>query len=151
MSQIIKGTVLWVCAFVAAVLAVSFFSRSQAIEVQVPLVTKQMIEENQAQIQQEQQHRQNTLLAKRRAELEVRLYQCQSNEDCIIVDKDPCGCLKGPQGVTAINAGLSLEFSRLMEKTFSATTACPSVASVEKECAPTARPVCRFNRCQIVY
>ena len=91
MSQMIKGMVLWVCAFVAAVLAVSFFSRSQAIEVQVPLVTKQMIEENQAQIQQEQQHRQNTLLAKRRAELEVRLYQCQSNEDCIIVDKDPCG------------------------------------------------------------
>ena len=150
MSQMIKGMVLWVCAFVAAVLAVSFFSRSQAIEVQMPLVTKQMIEENQAQIQQEQQHRQNTLLAKRRAELEVRLYQCQSDEDCIIVDKDPCGCLKGPQAVTAINAGLSLEFSRLMEKTFSAATACPSVAFVEKECAPAARPVCRFNRCQIV-
>ncbi len=151
MSQMIKGTFLLVCAFVAAVLAVSFFSRSQAIEVQVPLVTKQMIEENQAQIQQEQQHRQNTLLAKRRAELEVRLYQCQSDEDCIIVDKDPCGCLKGPKGVTAINAGLSLEFSRLMEKTFATATACPSVASTEKECAPTARPVCRKNRCQIVY
>ncbi len=151
MNQMIKGVFLLACAFVAAVLAVSFFSRSQPIEVQIPLVTKQMVEENQAQIQQEQQRRQHKLQAKKRAELEVRLYQCQSDEECVIVDQDPCGCLKGPEGVTAINAGLSLEFSRLMEKSYADATACPSTASTQKECSPTAHPVCQQNRCQIVY
>ncbi len=151
MSYKIKSLLLLICAAVAVLLAFSFFSRSEAIEVEMPLVTKQMVDENQDAIQKAEERRQNTVAARRRAELEVRLYQCDSDDQCIIVDQDPCGCLKGPEGVTAINSNLSLEFSRLLEKQFAAGAACPSVGSSEKECSASARAVCEQNRCKIVY
>lgn len=151
MNHKIKGLILLICAALAALMTVVFFSRSTPIEAQMPLVTRQMIDENQAEIQKQEQLRQSSAAARRRAELENRLYQCQSGEECIIVDKDPCGCLKGPEGVTAINSAMSLDFSRAMEKQFAAATACPSAGSTERECSPSARAVCEQNRCKIVY
>lgn len=151
MNYKIKGLFLIVCAAGALVLALSFLSRSKPIETQMPLVTRQMIQENQAQIEQQEQQRQSSAAARRRAELESRLYRCASSEECIIVDKDPCGCLKGPEGVTAINSSMSLDFSRMMEKQFSAATACPDKASSERECSASARAVCEQSHCKIIY
>ena len=101
--------------------------------------------------QKEQTQRSNAAAARRHAELISKMTACNTNEECVIVDKDPCGCLKGPEGVTAINASYSLEFSKLMEKRFALATACPSVGSTEKECSASARPVCLQNRCKIGY
>lgn len=151
MNHHIKGLILLVCAVGALGMAVMFFSRSTPIETQMPLVTREMIQENQAQIQQQEQQRQSSAAARRRAELEARLYQCKADEECIIVDRDPCGCLKGPEGVTAINSAMSLDFSRHMDKQFAAATACPSEGSVERECSASARPVCAEGRCKIIY
>ena len=53
MSQKIKGLFLLICAAGVLVLALSFFSRGTPIEVQMPLVTKQMVEEKQAQLKSE--------------------------------------------------------------------------------------------------
>ncbi len=150
MNQV-KGIALLLCAGVAVLLALAFYSRRNLIEVEMPLLTKQMVAERQEEIQKKEKHRQNVKEARLRAELEDRLVACQANEDCIIVDKDPCGCLKGPEGVTAINSSMALEFSRLMESAFAKATSCPSVGSTEKECSATAKPVCEQNICKIVY
>ena len=151
MNPKIKGIFLLVCAVFVLALAASFFTRSNPIEVQIPLVTRQMIDENQAAIKSAEAKRQNAAAERKRAELEKRLYQCQNDNECIIVDKDPCGCLKGPEGVTAINSAMSLEFSRFMQGQSSVASVCPSVASTERECSASARPVCQQNVCKIVY
>ena len=150
MNQI-KGIFLLLCSIVVLLLAFVFYSHRSAIEVQMPLLTSQMVTQREEEMQKEEHRRQSQQEARRRAALEERVISCQSDDDCIIVDKDPCGCLKGPEGVTAINSAMSLEFSRLMARTFANTTACPSVESKEKECSPTAKAVCEQNRCKIVY
>lgn len=150
MNQV-KGILLLICAGAAIVLSLVFYSRRSLIDVQMPLVTKEMVAERQEEIQKKEKRRQNAQQARRRAELEERLISCNVDEDCIIVDKDPCGCLRGPEGVTAINSSLSLEFSRLMEPVFAQATSCPSVASAEKECSASAKAVCQQNICKIAY
>lgn len=151
MKYKIKGLFLLVCACGAIWLALSFFGRFERIEASAPMVTAQMVQDYQAQVQEEEQKRQNADAARKRAEMQARMYRCQEDDECIIVDKDPCGCLSGPEGVTAINSEWSLEFSRMVEKQFATATTCPSVASVERECSASARPVCQDSRCQIVY
>ena len=147
----IKALFLLICAGVVLLLAVIFFSRGNPIEVQMPKVTVAMVEDYQSKIKAAQNKKQDAAAARKRAELEVRMYQCTHNDDCIIVDQDPCGCLKGPEGVTAINAAFSLEFSRLMQEGTSGSTVCPSVGSTERECSASARPACVQNRCKILY
>lgn len=151
MSYKIKSLLFIVGSAAALLLALYFFSKAVPMEARMSVLTKQMVEENQEQIRREETKRQNAETARRKAALEAKLYQCTANDECVMVDKDPCGCLKGPEGVTAINSSMSLEFSRLMEKQFSSATACPSVGSVERECSATARAECRHGRCKIVY
>ncbi len=151
MSQKIKGLFLLVCAAGVLILALSFFSRSTPIEVQMPLVTTQMVKENQAQLKSEEEQRQNAAAARKRAETEVRVRQCTADDQCIIVDRDPCGCLKGPEAVTAINSAMSLEFSQLVQSETFGSTVCPAVGSTERECSATARAVCQQNACTIIY
>lgn len=151
MSHRIQEVLLFICAVVVALLAVSFFMRAVPIQAQAPLLTEQLLNENRAELEQQEQKRQHTQAARRRAELEKHLYQCQANEDCIIVDKNPCGCLKGPNGVTAINSTHVMEFARMMEKQFPSTVSCPSVGSAERECSATATAVCDRGRCRIAY
>ena len=151
MIQKIKGLFLLLCTAGVLVLAASFFSRAKPIEAQMPLLTVQMVQENQAQLKSAEEQRQHAAAARKRAETEVRVRQCTADEQCIIVDRDPCGCLKGPEGVTAINSAMSLEFSQLIQSETSGSTVCPSVGSTEKECSATARAVCRQNACTIVY
>ena len=40
-----------------------------------------------------------------------KLVACSVDDDCIIVDKDPCGCLVGSAGVTSINVNHVLDFN----------------------------------------
>lgn len=151
MSFKIKGLFLLICACFVFVLGLSFLSKGSPIEAQMPLVTTDMVKDQQQQKKAAQEKQQDATAARKRAEIEARLYQCTQNEECIIVDKDPCGCLKGPEGVTAINAAMSLEFSRLMQAQISGSTVCPSVGSTERECSASARAVCVNNQCRITY
>lgn len=80
----------------------------------------------------------------------MRVYACSTNEDCIIVDKDPCGCSVGPKGVVAINVNHIVDFNA-MNNQKSVTSTCAEKVSQEKECSPSARPVCKARRCKIEY
>lgn len=151
MSMKIKGLILLVCAVGVLGLAASFFSRATPLKVQFIMLTPKMVEENQKAIEAAKTKRENAMAEKERAELEKKMYQCQTHNECIIVDKDPCGCFKGPEGVTAINAAYSLEFSRLLQEQSAVAEVCPAVASEERECSESARPVCRRNACTIIY
>lgn len=149
--KLIRNILLIICTTGAFWLSVVFFSHPAPIAVSTPALTRQMVEQSEEQMQQEKQKQQEAAAAQWRAELAKRMYNCQADEECIIVDKDPCGCLKGPASVTSINADFSLEFSKLMDKKFASMEVCPAVGSTEKECSPSARPVCKDNRCQIAY
>lgn len=151
MIQKIQGIVWLVCAAFVLILALSFFSRGTSIDASAPLVTVEMVKEKQSEIQAAAQHRQQEAAARRRAEMEERVRVCTADEQCIIVDRDPCGCFKGPEGVMAINSAMSLEFSQLVQAETSGSTVCPEVGSSEKECSSSARPVCQQNKCTIVY
>ena len=151
MKSRLYTVLIGVCIAGTLGLSVLFFLRYEPVSVEIPILTAQLLQENHAQIAQSAQQRQNAEAARKRQALEARMYSCQTREDCVIVDKHPCGCLKGPTGVTAINGSYSLEFSKLMDKQFSDTVSCPSVASTEKECAPSARAICRESRCEIIY
>ena len=151
MSLRIKEIILLCCAACVVLLTIAFYSRPEKLQADAPLVTQQMVKEYQDKVREATEKRQNAEAARQRAELETRMVQCQSNEECIIVDKDPCGCLTGPEGVTAINSEYSLEFSGLVEKDFSEAKTCPSIGSVERECSASARAVCQEQRCTIIY
>lgn len=78
-----------------------------------------------------------------------KIERCKTDEDCIIVDRDLCGCSIGPKGVTAINVNYAAEFAQRLSNKMAKT--CPETLSTEKECSPTAAAVCQENQCKIVY
>ncbi len=150
MTSKIKGIFFLICAVVVAWMAL-ILSEEAPARINISRITPQMVEEYQDLLDSKETKRQNATAARARAENENRMYRCEEDDECVIVDRDPCGCLKGPSGVTAINSEWSLEFSKFMEKQFSGATACPSTAVTEQECSEQARAVCRSNRCTIVY
>lgn len=120
-----------------------FLSHDNPIEVVLPELT---VEEVNAQ--QEAQQKEAHASAQRA--LMRRVYRCETDDDCIIVDKDPCGCLIGPSAKAAINVGEEKEFNRLYKSNI--TKACPDTEiSTEKECSETAQAVCEEHSCKIVY
>ena len=121
----------------------SFLARVKPIEVDLPQLSKEEIVAKEERKQKKEQA--VALQSKMR-----RVYECTLDEDCIIVDKDPCGCLIGPEGVTAINAMYTLEYNQLMSR--SVTTTCPDTApSTEQECSPSAIAICMSGTCRIAY
>ena len=143
MKAKLKAACLLICALGILLLIPVFLSKDEPITVSVPLLDAAQMEAKEAQEQKAAE--QAAAQAKRR-----RLYSCTVDEDCIIVDKDPCGCLVGPQGVTAINAAYTLDFNRQQSNLI--TKACPEgEPSMEKECSPTAQAVCEQNYCTIIY
>ena len=143
MKKIIKNTVLLVCAGLIVILIPVLFSNDSPIPVNVSHLNLQELEEQEKQRQAEQQK----VLQEQRKD---RVNRCAHNDDCIIVDKDPCGCLIGPKGVTAINALYTIDFNMLQEK--SVTKTCPTTApSTVRECSPSAHAVCVKKRCKIAY
>lgn len=143
MKAKLKAACLLICALGILLLIPVFLSKDEPITVSVPLLDAAQMEAKEAQEQKAAE--QAAAQAKRR-----RLYSCTVDEDCIIVDKDPCGCLVGPQGVTAINAAYTLDFNKQQSNLI--TKACPEgEPSMEKECSPTAQAVCEQNYCTIIY
>ena len=127
-----------------------FLSRRSVIETDMPALSKEEIIANKEDYQRHMAEQEAEERARRIAKKRAANYACQADSDCIIVDKDPCGCLIGPKGVTAINASRSLEFSQSLGNVMA--KACPEDApSTEKECSPTARAVCRNKVCKIIY
>ena len=137
----IKELLLLCCAVGVIALLPVLYSKDQPIEVNVPALTSQEVE-----AKAEEQHKE-TVAAAAKAQVR-RMYRCQADEDCIIVDKDPCGCLVGPSGVTAINAEYTLDFNKLQSKLVAKT--CPDgEPSAVRECSPNAQAVCVENVCKI--
>ena len=143
MKSKIKATILILCALGALGLIPVFFQNAQPIEVIAPQLNTRELAEKEAQEQKVAAAQDKQMRAR-------RMLRCQTSDDCIIVDKDPCGCLVGPKGVIAINANFTLDFNRLQEKVMA--KACPdTLPSEEKECSPSAQAVCENNLCKITY
>ncbi len=142
MKKMIQSVCLFVCAAGIVLLIPVFLKNAVPIEVDIPQITVEEIETKKEETAQAQK------AAKRQAKIN-RIYSCQSDEDCIIVDKDPCGCSIGPKGVTAINVGYITDFNTL--NTQPTAKACPDVISTERECSETARAVCKAKTCKIAF
>lgn len=120
-----------------------FLAKKEPIEVSLPTLDLQ-----EATLQEEARERAARQSAKKA--LLRKIFHCTQDENCIIVEQDPCGCGIGPAGVTAINIGYTLDFNRIYSKNI--TKACPEgPLSTEKECSPSAKAVCRGNVCKIEY
>ena len=143
MKKLIKN-VLCLCGAVLICMLLSLLMRNSIpLDIEVPV-----LKEEEITAKEEAQQKAAQVSAARA--MQKRIFSCSNDEDCIIVDKDPCGCLVGPQGVTAINADYTIDFNKLQEK--NVTKACPEVSpSATKECSPTARAVCEARTCKIVY
>ena len=150
MMNTIKQGLLLLCALGVIASVPMFLARRSTIETDMPALSSEEIiaakEDYQRQVaEQEAQER-----ARRVAKARAANYACQTDSDCIIVDKDPCGCLIGPKGVVAINASRSLEFTQSLGNVMAKT--CPEGApSTQNECSPSARAVCRNKTCKIIY
>ena len=96
MKKMIKNVVLIVCTAGVLLLIPLFLSHDSPIPLDIPrLDVQELAAQKEAAIQAEK-------AAQKQAKVH-RVYACQTDEDCIIVDKDPCGCAIGPKGVVAIN------------------------------------------------
>lgn len=143
MKKLIQNIWLLICAGVILVSIPLLLSHNQTIEVSVPRLTQEELAEkkkaaDQAAKAAQRKHRAN------------RMYACKEDDDCIIVDKDPCGCTIGPKGVTAINVNYITDFDALNNTPFGTKT-CPDTSSIEKECSPSAHAVCKSRTCKIAY
>ena len=143
MKKIIKNVGLLVCAGGIVGLSGLLLTHRTPIEVSVPVLTSEEVAE------MKKEAAQTARAAKRKQKLD-RIYACKTDEDCVIVDKDPCGCGAGPKGVTAININYITDFGEFNSQSFGAIT-CPEVVSREKECSLSARAVCQARRCKITY
>lgn len=143
MNKMIKNVFFIICTIGILFSIPLFLSHDSPIPVNlVKLDEQDLAAQKQIAAQAEKQ-------AQRQARA-ARVYACNTDEDCIIVDKDPCGCSVGPKGVIAINVNHIVDFNALNNQA-SVTTACPETISQQKECSPTARPVCKAHRCKISY
>ena len=116
----------------------------------MPALSRAEIVANKQEYEKQEAKQEAQERARRIAKARSVNFACKADEDCIIVDKDPCGCLVGPKGVVAINASRSLEFTKSLGNVLA--KACPDGApSQEKECSPNARAVCRNKTCKIIY
>ena len=150
MMSKLKQVLLLLCALGILCSIPLFLSRRSTIETNMPALSSQEIIPNKKDYQRYMAEQEAEERARRLAKKRAANYACQADSDCIIVDKDPCGCLVGPQGATAINAAYTLDFNKLQSNLVA--KACPEgEPSVERECSPSAQPVCLENVCRIAY
>ncbi|MBP5403907.1 MAG: hypothetical protein J6Y17_02320 [Elusimicrobiaceae bacterium] len=143
MNKIIKNMLLILCTIGVMCLLPVFLLHDAPIPVDVVrLDMQELAAQKEAVAKAEKQARSQARVR--------RVYSCSVDEDCIIVEKDPCGCTIGPSGVTAINVNHILDFNS-MNNQKSVTKTCPEQVSKERECSPSARPVCKAKRCSISY
>ena len=143
MKKFIKNIVYCcLCAVVIALIPL-FFSKAKPIDLDIPVLDLNEIQDEKKQEEKAAKRAAARVTAK-------RMSDCMVDDDCVIVAKDPCGCLLGPQGVTAINVSYAVAFSEQQAK--APMTTCPSaIPSTEAECSENAHSVCRANKCTIVY
>ncbi len=143
MKKIITNILLLACTVGVVLLIPLFLSHDSPIQVEIPqLDAAELAAQKEAAAQAEK-------AAARKARTN-RIYSCQMDEDCIIVDKDPCGCAAGPKGVVAVNIDFITDFNATNHAGL-VTKACSSTVSQEKECSPTAKAVCKARVCRITY
>ena len=143
MKRKIKNVTYACVAALVLVLIPIFMAKDKPIQVNL-----HTLKEEEVSVQEEKKQKAAHVSAAQ--VIRRRIYQCQADEDCIIVEKDPCGCWVGPSGVTAINASRTFEFNQMY--TQAVTKTCPEgEPSVVRECSPSAHPVCRENLCKIEY
>lgn len=142
MNKKIKNIIFLVCAGGILFLIPILYSKDRPIEVNMPLLDTTNMAVHEAVQQQ-------TAQAEAHKRMVSRIYRCQQDDDCIIVDKDPCGCWAGPKGVTAINAEQTEAFNRTIAS--NQMRACSDEPSTERECSATAHAVCRAGACKIEY
>lgn len=143
MNSKIKNIIVLCCTIGVCCLIPVFYMRGGVIDINLPAIDAKMLAEK---VEKTQKAVQRTAVQRRNR----KMVSCQVDDDCIIVDKDPCGCLVGPKGVTAINVEYTLEFNKMQEGLLA--KACPTgKPSRQKECSPNAQAVCRANVCRIKY
>ena len=139
----IANIFLLTCTVGVVILIALFLSNKPAIPVNIPrLDAQELAAQKEAATKAEKE-------AARKARA-AKVYSCKTDEDCIIVDKDPCGCAAGPKGVVAINVNFITEFN-VMNQANMVTKACGETVSRERECSPFARAACQARTCKIVY
>ncbi len=139
----IKNIITFLAALGVLVLLPLLLSNSRPIEVHVPQVSQEDIK-----VQEEKkQHKAQVAAVQNKTR---KIYACEADEDCIIVDNNPCGCVIGPSGRTAINAAQIQEFEKMNFKEI--TSSCPDTPpSTENECSNSAQAVCQAGACKISY
>ncbi len=143
MKKMITNIFLLTCTICVLMLIPLFMAHDSPIVVKIPrLSSEELLAKKEASAKAEQ-------AAARKVRLN-RIYSCQQDEDCLIVDKDPCGCAAGPSGVVAINVNYITDFNALQGSKM-LTKACADQVSVIKECSPSARAVCKAHVCKIDY
>ncbi len=143
MKSKIKNLWWLICAALVLLSIPVFWANKTSIEVNIPSVSAEDLKERVEQTQKASQ-----ALALR--DTKRRIFECKTDDDCIIVDKDPCGCIAGPSGVTAINAAMTIDYEKIYHP--SVVKECPNKApSKLRECSANAHPVCREKVCKIIY
>ena len=144
--RVIRNLIVLLCAAGVLLLLPLLWSNREPIQIDIPRLRQEQVVSPEVQKQRQAVKKQHAAQnAKTR-----RIYACETDDDCVIVDKDPCGCLAGPSGVTAINVLYTQDFEEMTFKGI--TSSCPDTApSTENECSDTARPVCQANVCKISY
>lgn len=142
MNKMIKNAVLIAITAGVVFLIPLFLSHDSPIEVNIPQLNVQEIATKKEAAEQAEKQAQKEARVR-------RVYACQADEDCIIVDKDPCGCAVGPKGITAINVNFITEFNAMNNQ--QGAKACPDTISTEQECSDSAEAVCVSRVCKIRY
>ena len=142
MNKMIKNVILIAATTGVVFLIPLFLAHDSPIEVVVPQLDAQEMAAKKEAAEQAEKQAQKEARAR-------RVYACKTDEDCIIVDKDPCGCSIGPKGVVAINVNFITDFNTMNSK--QVTKACPDTVFTEKECSAKAEAVCRAHTCKISY
>ena len=158
MKKMIENLLLLAAITGIFVLIPIFLFNATPILVTVPPVSMEAVavSKQRADAEDEEKAEQEKEAAERAAQeakykaLVKQVYSCKSDDECIIVDKDPCGCNIGPKGITAINVNAVSVFN-LLNKQNTGMKVCPETLSTANECSARAYPACRAGSCKILY
>lgn len=147
--KIAKGIFYLVCAVLVVLLMPVLLKHDQPIFVEIPEINVADIDS--IREREEQQiivEKKEARIAERKAHYNP-FTACTSDEECVIVDRHPCGCLIGPKGKTTINIKYITEFTDTVQSK-AGEASCPGeTPSTEGACNPAARAVCQQKVCRI--
>jgi len=142
MKKMITNIIYLVVAVAVCMCTFAVYQNANPIEADVPVVTLAQVHE------QEEVTKEKEQISAARAR-QRRWINCKQDDDCVIIDREPCGCLVGAKGVIAINVNLVTEYE---EKYLNKTKACPEEEPFQEgPCSPSAYPICKNKTCTIVF